>query len=85
MYKVILNKKSEKFLDKIKNNDILKFLVGSLKNLGHNPYTGKKLKGYNSLYRIRVGKFRVVYKIDEKEKIIYIVLIDKRSRVYKRM
>ncbi len=85
MYKVALNKKSEKFLDKIKNKEILVSLVKSLKNLSNNPYTGKKLKGFDSLYRIRVGKFRVIYKIDEEEKVVYVVLIDKRERVYKRV
>ncbi len=85
MYRVVLNKKSENFLDRIKNENVLKHLLRSLKNLGDNPHTGKKLKGYDSLYRMRVGKFRVVYKVDEKKKIVYIVLIDKRSRVYKRM
>ncbi len=85
MYKIILTKKSEKILDRIKDEKLLKYIIKSLKKLEHSPYIGKKLRGFDSLYRIRVGKFRIIYKIDEKEKVIYIVLIDKRSRVYKRI
>jgi len=85
MYKIKILKSAQKDMKNIKDKNFLYKIHNAIISLKHNPHTGKKLKGYDSLYRIRVGKFRIVYKIDEKEKIVYVVLIDKRSRVYKRV
>ena len=55
--------------------------------LRSNPFFGiniKKLKGkYNEIYRIRIGDFRMFYKIDENKKIIFIINIENRKDAYK--
>jgi len=43
----------------------------------------KKLKGIQNAYRIRVGKIRILYKVFEHEKTIFIYDIDHRGKVYK--
>ncbi len=43
----------------------------------------KKLQGYDSVYRIRVGNNRIVYSIDLAEKIITIQYIGTRKKAYK--
>jgi mRNA interferase RelE/StbE len=52
-----------------------------------NPYFGsniKKLKGnYKELYRFRIGDYRLFYKIDEQESIIFILNIENRQDAYK--
>ena len=47
-------------------------------------YDIKKMKGLPNTYRIRVGAYRVVYKVDFKEKLVVIVKIDTREKVYKK-
>ncbi|MCW4014152.1 MAG: type II toxin-antitoxin system RelE/ParE family toxin [Candidatus Bathyarchaeota archaeon] len=50
------------------------------------PVTGfdvKKLQGYDSVYRIRVGNIRVVYSVDWVEKIISIHYIGSRKKAYR--
>ena len=42
-----------------------------------------KLQGDDKLYRIRVGDYRIVYEIDDPEKLIQITRIRHRSDVYK--
>lgn len=42
-----------------------------------------KLKGSTSLWRIRVGEYRVVYEIDDEKSVIDIVVIRHRSEAYK--
>ncbi|MFZ5806489.1 MAG: type II toxin-antitoxin system RelE family toxin [Verrucomicrobiota bacterium] len=42
-----------------------------------------KLQGSNSLWRIRIGDYRVVYEIDDKNKIADIVAIRHRRNVYR--
>ncbi len=50
------------------------------------PYYGnniKKLKGYNpDTWRYRIGKLRVFYSIDPKQKIVNILTIDFRKDAY---
>ncbi len=50
-----------------------------------NPFTGdiKKVKEKENVFRLRIGKLRVLYILDTEEKSIYIVKIDKRGRVYR--
>jgi mRNA interferase RelE/StbE len=55
--------------------------------LRQNPFFGtniQKLKGeYKELYRVRIGDYRLFYKIEETEKIIFIVNIENRKDAYK--
>lgn len=79
------------------NNIIRKFIEGldeshkerikeKLLSLSENPFPGdvKKVKGKENVYRLRIGEYRVLYILNRKEKEIYVVKIDKRSRVYRK-
>ncbi|MGQ4915737.1 MAG: type II toxin-antitoxin system RelE family toxin [Candidatus Asgardarchaeia archaeon] len=46
-------------------------------------YPYKKIKGEENLYRIHVGRFRILYRVNQDEKKIEVLKIDKRSSVYK--
>jgi len=41
-----------------------------------------KMAGYENTYRIRIGKIRIIYRIDFKNKIIEILDADYRGRIY---
>lgn len=47
------------------------------------PHGCKKLIGQNTLWRIRVGEYRIVYTIDDRNYLIDIMIIRHRSSVYK--
>jgi mRNA interferase RelE/StbE len=55
--------------------------------LRQNPFFGsniKRLRGeYGELYRFRIGDHRLFYKVEETEKIIFIVNIENRKDAYK--
>ena len=42
----------------------------------------KTVEGSKSLFRIRVGDYRILYEVDYSNNLIGIVKIDKRLRVY---
>ncbi|WP_064197586.1 MULTISPECIES: type II toxin-antitoxin system RelE/ParE family toxin [Emticicia] len=44
----------------------------------------KKLKGYTSYFRIRVGNHRIGIKWEEDEKMLYFVTFDHRKDIYKK-
>ena len=55
--------------------------------LRKNPFFGgniKKLKGeYRDIYRFRIGSYRLFYKVEEQESIIFIIDIERRQGAYK--
>ncbi len=58
-------------------------IVGAIKEILMNPYTGIPLVGpLKGLWRVRIGKYRIIYEINEKEKIVVFHDIDLRKRVY---
>ena len=54
--------------------------------LSEQPHFGKnikKLRGYTpETWRYRIGKFRVIYEIDDKKRIVFLIAVDLRSRSY---
>ncbi len=46
------------------------------------PPGAKKLRGYVNRWRIRVGDYRVIYEVYDKELVVLIVKIGHRSDVY---
>lgn len=46
-------------------------------------YDIKKIQGYDSVYRIRVGKSRILYSVDWAEKIISIHYVGSRKKAYR--
>jgi mRNA interferase RelE/StbE len=55
--------------------------------LKNNPFFGgniKKLKGeYKDIYRFRIGNYRLFYKIEEKDAIVFMLDIESRQDAYK--
>jgi len=45
----------------------------------------EKMKGMKNGYRIRVGDYRVVYEIVDQVLIIYVIRVDHRKDVYRRL
>jgi len=66
-----------------KDKSLRERILKSIEKLKENPYAGKPLS-YNlaGLRSLRVGKYRVIYKIDEKNKIIWLVTVGHREKVY---
>ncbi|MBK6016216.1 type II toxin-antitoxin system RelE/ParE family toxin [Streptomyces sp. MBT53] len=62
-------------------------ILTALTRLGDDPYRDdadvKKLSGHDGLYRLRVGDFRLAYRIDDGRLIILVVKIGNRRDVYR--
>ena len=85
MYRVKVHIDVERFLRKIPKHDAgrIRERILSLKD----PFTAKprKVKGEESTFRLRVGDYRILFFIDEEQKIVTVSKVDKRSRVYDRL
>ncbi len=85
MYFVDLSQHAQKFLDKL-DLHIKNRIENTLKRLENNPvpsdskFIGRD--GGEKIFRYRIGDYRALYSINEKNKIILVMKIDKRPRVY---
>lgn len=66
-------------------SEIKRRITSAIDELCENPYPMgvSKLKGYATLYRIRVGDYRVIYEVDMSNQSIRIVRIRHRREAYR--
>lgn len=85
MYAVELSQNAQKFLNKL-DSHIKERIENTLKRLEANPVpSDAKFIGRDSnekMFRYRIGHYRALYLLDETNKIILIIKIDKRPRIY---
>ncbi|HHF52474.1 MAG: type II toxin-antitoxin system RelE/ParE family toxin [Candidatus Aminicenantes bacterium] len=82
MYKILLLPTAQKDLDKFKGKtfDILVKKISSLKE-NPRPHGCLKLTAEQG-YRIRSGNYRIIYRIDDKKKKVFIYRIKHRKEAY---
>ncbi len=86
-YAVLVHKKVAKNLKDLPEIHTNKF-VGLIDVLTSNPFPWKqfdlkKIEGSEDTYRIRFGKYRVIYYVDKRQKKIHVLKFEIRGKVYK--
>ncbi|MBC8205502.1 type II toxin-antitoxin system RelE/ParE family toxin [bacterium] len=85
-YKIQINSRTKKeiaYLDK----KLLQRISNRIDELGENPLPRgtKKLRGdCEDCYRIRIGQYRLLYRIDHANKLLYIDKISHRKEAYRK-
>jgi len=85
MYRLKLTSQAQRQLDKLPAEDLGR-IVAAIQQLGDNPRPSgsKKLRG--PIYRIRVEDWRIIYAVFDKDNLIIIGKIARRSKdTYDRM
>lgn len=83
MYHLIISPKAHKQLKQIKQSHQLAVKL-SLDDIQDDPFIGKPLtRELTDRYSYRVGVYRIIYKINEKDKTIFVLAAGHRSIVYK--
>jgi len=82
---IALGPKADRFLQGV-NQQIFDRLSKRIKELAVNPQPrgAKKVLSEEGVFRVRVGMHRILYSLEDNNRVLLIVNIDKRSRVYKR-
>lgn len=80
-YKINIKKKAKKFIDKQDKTQQIR-IYKAIYNLPNGDI--KLLKGYNTIYRLRIGDCRILFIWNENEIIINIIDADNRGDVYKK-
>jgi len=84
MYRITLRNNAAKFLKKLSRDQYRRF-SNALYALAENPLSGdvKKLRGdIPGAYRLRVGKWRVLFMRNDDTRVLDIIVIEKRGDVY---
>lgn len=81
-FEVYMLKKAKKKLDKFPDAERIKEKLKTLENF---PNVKDVIKIEDNVYRIRIGDYRALFKVYEEEKIIIIVDVDVRGRIYKHL
>lgn len=90
MYQIFLTDECQKSLEKITKNGrlfieqkIKEYIIPQLKDEPHYGINIKKLHNYSpETWRYRIGKFRLFYLINEKDKIVSLLTVSYRKDAY---
>ncbi|GBF79345.1 type II toxin-antitoxin system RelE family toxin [Aphanothece sacrum] len=82
-YHIIIPKPVQKQLDDLPKKQRQR-IIADIQLLADIPRPNgvRKLKGYDNTYRIRIGDYRVIYKIQDKEVLILILSCTHRKDAY---
>lgn len=83
-YKVIVERQAEKAFRRLPR-EILGRVDRLLLSLADEPRPAgcKKLRGYENLYRLRVGDWRLIYAIEDDELVVLVIEIAPRGEAYR--
>ncbi|MDO8516679.1 MAG: type II toxin-antitoxin system RelE/ParE family toxin [Nanoarchaeota archaeon] len=81
-FSIIFDKEAVKYLESLPSN-ISERIINKFEEIKENPF--RYIEHYEGeYYKIRIGDYRALIDIDYSRKILFIRIIDKRGRVYKR-
>jgi len=82
--RILISKKAIKELQSIpvKERELVKDRISKLAYFPLARLDVQKLRGYENVYRLRVGDYRVLFEYNKAEKTIRILKIGKRENVY---
>ncbi|MFA5251278.1 MAG: type II toxin-antitoxin system RelE/ParE family toxin [Phycisphaerae bacterium] len=86
MYKVVVAEDAADFI-RGQTRKIERQLYKKIVALGENPFPSNstKLKGYEQLYRIHSGPYRIIYTVKNKEITVLVLRVAHRKEVYRRL
>jgi len=85
MYEIRFHRKAAEFISSLPKGQKEK-VKKTLETMKDNPFSHpyRKIRGETNLYRIRFGKYRMLFEISEEQKRVVVLKFDKRSKVYDR-
>ena len=83
-YDIEISQTAEKQLKKLPRREQQR-VVAAVVALGSEPFPrgSRRLTGYDDVWRIRVGQYRVIYSVAKKKLIIIVLKIGQRKDVYR--
>ena len=82
-YKVLIARSAQKEIENL-NDPLFSRVLKKIDQLVDLPRPSgyKKLVGVNNLWRVRVGDYRIIYSIDDKDECVDIIAVRHRKEAY---
>lgn len=89
-YKVLAHRRVHKFLTTLTDEKLKRNITSHIKKLENYPVTLtemdiKKIRGLEKTFRIRIGKYRIIFHVDTSEKIVYVTHGGTRKKAYTKL
>jgi len=82
MFRILISKRASNKLKKLSQNH-QDAIILAFEEIADDPYLGKPLsRELLGKFSYRVGVYRIVYKVDQKDKKILVLRVGHRARVY---
>lgn len=84
-YKVFIKPSAAKEIEAVGQREDRQRIVTRIRSLARDPrpFGSERLSGKGDLYRIRVGRYRVVYSVGDAELVVLVVRVGYRKDVYR--
>ena len=82
MYRIVVKKPAQKFIEKLPLNERRRIVEAIEKLPGGEDI--KPLKGHPGMLRLRVGNYRIIYTVDNGELTVYVIDAGNRGEIYNR-
>ena len=84
MYKVDIRRREQRALDRLPANDH-RAVLSTLLGLANNPRPRgvEKVRGKSGWWRIRQGDYRIIYDVNDEQKLVTVVRIGHRREIYR--
>ena len=84
-YKLVFSREFDKEFAKLPRDTQLS-VMKKIRGLEDDPFVGKPLRAaLKGLWSLRVGKYRVIYKVLPEKEMVQLITVGHRKRVYRRV
>ena len=89
-YKVVAHRRVQKFLISLKDENLKLAIINQMTKLEDYPLSlremdTEKIKGLERTFRVRAGKYRIIFYVDHAEKTIYVTHAEARKKAYEKI
>ena len=89
-YKVVAHRRVQKFYISIKDKNLKLSIINQMTKLEDYPLSlremdTERIKGLERTFRVRAGKYRIIFYVDNAEKTIYVTHAEAWKKAYERI
>ncbi len=89
-YKVVAHRRVQKVLNSLKDKNLKTIIINQMTKLEDYPLSLRemdieKIKGLKRTFRIRTGKYRIIFHVENIEKTVYVTHVEARKKAYEKI
>jgi mRNA interferase RelE/StbE len=84
-YRLVITETAAKEIEGVGQKRDRQRIIERIQSLSENPrpFGSEKLSGHQNRYRVRTGRYRIIYAILDEELVVHVVKVGDRKEVYR--